>query len=160
MSGITSSAVVPDGAQRGGGRQRLRPGQATRSRSGADASSRVASGAGIIVAGSSRTRTSSSRSSPWPVIAPLNSRMPRPSDLPASGSRLGPRTISAIARTTISSMGPILGMALALHEAGLLDDGQDLLHRLALVEGAAGGDAPAQQLADGAGVARLDGDDR
>jgi hypothetical protein len=30
--------------------------------------------------------------------------------LPASGSRLGPSTISAMTRTTISSMGPMLGM--------------------------------------------------
>jgi hypothetical protein len=34
--------------------------------------------------------------------------MPRPSERPASGSRLGPSTISAIARTMTISIGPTL----------------------------------------------------
>src|SRR5690606_16798023 len=43
-------------------------------------------------------------------IASLNSRRPRPSDLPASGRRFGPSTSSAITRTTTSSMGPTFGI--------------------------------------------------
>src|SRR4051794_32846566 len=38
----------------------------------------------------------------------LNSRMPLPSDLPTSGSFLGPRTTRAMTRTTMSSIGPML----------------------------------------------------
>src|SRR4051812_46849118 len=51
-----------------------------------------------------------SRSSDLPEIESLNSRMPPPSDLPSSGSFFGPTTMSAMARTMISSMGPIDGM--------------------------------------------------
>src|SRR3954468_17546997 len=43
-----------------------------------------------------------------PLTESLNSRRPLPSARPASGSRLGPRTTSAITRTRISSMGPTL----------------------------------------------------
>src|SRR3954466_13571548 len=66
----------------------------------------------------------------------------------------------AIARTTISSMGPMPGMALAPDELGLVDDREHFLHGLARVECAAGGDVAPEQRADRAGVARLDRDDR
>src|SRR4051794_753317 len=65
----------------------------------------------------------------------------------------------AIARTTISSMGPMPGMALAPDELGLVDDGEHFLHGLARVERAARRDVAPEQLADRAGVARLDRDD-
>ena len=43
-----------------------------------------------------------------PLIDSLNSRMPVPSDLPTSGSFLGPITSRAITRTMTSSIGPML----------------------------------------------------
>src|SRR3954463_2836696 len=54
-------------------------------------------------------RSSSSRSGS-PASESLNSRMPLPSDLPTSGSFFGPSTISAIARMTMSSIGPTFGI--------------------------------------------------
>src|SRR4051794_26525770 len=44
----------------------------------------------------------------------LNSRMPPPRERPSSGSFFGPTTMSAMTRTTMSSMGPIDGMVLLL----------------------------------------------
>ena len=45
-----------------------------------------------------------------PLTEPRNSRIPLPRDLPSSGSRFGPKTISAmISRTRISGK-PILGI--------------------------------------------------
>ena len=47
----------------------------------------------------------------WGAVSEsLNSRMPRPSERPAAGSRLGPRTRSAMTRTTASSIGPMVGI--------------------------------------------------
>src|SRR3954447_25479807 len=43
-------------------------------------------------------------------MASLNSRMPEPTDRPTWGSFFGPSTISAMIRTTISSIGPMLGI--------------------------------------------------
>src|SRR5688572_6187683 len=55
-------------------------------------------------------RSSSSSRRRSPLMDSLNSRRPLPTERPTSGSFLGPRTMSAIARTTTSSMGPMLGM--------------------------------------------------
>ena len=55
---------------------------------------------------------SSSSSEERPEIDSLNSRMPLPTALPASGRRLGPRITSASTSTIASSIGPTLkGMA-------------------------------------------------
>src|SRR4051812_17852088 len=54
---------------------------------------------------------SSSSSSGWsPLSESLNSRIPFPSERPTSGSFFGPSTMSAMARTMTSSMGPTLGI--------------------------------------------------
>ena len=58
--------------------------------------------------GSGSIAWSGSSSSSSMLIAPRNSRSPRPTDRATSGSRAGPRTISAMIRTTISSSGPML----------------------------------------------------
>src|SRR5215210_3604755 len=59
----------------------------------------------VLIAGRS---SSSLRESP--ASDSLNSRMPFPRDLPTSGSFFGPSTIRAMARMTMSSIGPTLGM--------------------------------------------------
>src|SRR5215210_5672577 len=66
---------------------------------------------GAVVRSAGRAEGSPSSSSSRalsPLTESLNSRMPLPSARPASGSRFGPRTIRAIARTRMSSMGPTL----------------------------------------------------
>ena len=57
-----------------------------------------------------------------PASESLNSRMPLPTERPASGSFFGPRTSRAITRTTTSSMGPMLGMT----RVTLLAGGRDV----------------------------------
>src|SRR5919198_3521956 len=54
--------------------------------------------------------SSSSRRSLSPLRESRNSRMPFPIERPTSGSFFGPSTISAMARMTMSSSGPTLGM--------------------------------------------------
>src|SRR3954469_3827544 len=63
-----------------------------------------------------------------PLTESLNSRSPLPSALPASGSRLGPRTMSAITSTRTSSMGPTLtGMLRSLRGGSPPDGGVEVL---------------------------------
>ena len=61
---------------------------------------------GSVVAGSAGSGLGTS----LPETLSLNSRMPRPSDLPTSGSRLGPRMTSAMIRTMASWMGETSGI--------------------------------------------------
>src|SRR4051812_35590808 len=101
--------------------------------------------------------------------------MPRPSERPASGSRLGPSTMSAMTSTTSISGTPMpdimrgrsrsRGRSSADDEAGGADRLEDRLHRLALVEGAVDGDRRRRLVGEGAAavehggggrVARLD----
>src|SRR3954451_22175439 len=63
-----------------------------------------------------------------PLTESLNSRSPLPSALPASGSRLGPRTMSTITSTRTSSMGPTLtGMLRSLRGGSPPDGGVEVL---------------------------------
>src|SRR3954451_23425256 len=59
--------------------------------------------ASMVVGSSSSSRAS-------PLSDSLNSRMPFPSERPTSGSFFGPSTMSAMARTRTSSMGPTFGI--------------------------------------------------
>src|SRR5919202_6023532 len=68
----------------------------------------------------------------------LNSRMPRPSDLPTSGRRFGPRTMSAMTSTMMSSIGPMLlnGMG---HDPFSRWSGKGTPRRMSVLEGIAPG---------------------
>ena len=64
---------------------------------------------GLGFSAASSEASSCSRSLSLPVTEFLNSRMPRPSDFPRSGSRLGPKITSTMTRTMTISSGPGAG---------------------------------------------------